>query len=507
MEGMTHTYVSTAAASAREAARTAAGQFGTQARSEAEFDLVPTPSEPFADPKVWTRADDAELAAIAASLRNRHHLDWEMDQCQTVAGKRLIMRALGDRTHPTRNNVADAAPKPEQADALAALGYQDKEDFTDAANLGAARPYEIIEMQLTPARAAGLRAAGFTTIKYPNAPWLRDTLRVAPVPAITAAMGQPDEQERWAALVGLTDPARGERAREFFVAGERDLHWIQSGFPLSDLQAMRTTLDATSDSQFGNERDAETYVRKGLTPVQVSSYGPKVCWHRSKEEIDDWDTSGHSPAVLKSLHHRASHRNVASLRAFADAGITRGADLAVYENRLGYEMGGVEHTIAISKMLSPTQLKTWADEQGKGYRLSRAEVEGVVKLTAADYDNLTEAASEYKGSFYGPASLTDDSMLKAANLAVMGDIVASGATPAQARAMTRAGIPPTKIPELLGARDYWAAGQHYRDAYVARQSEQSAQDGFVGTGTGTGGLFDTGAVQWPIEEDAYRASL
>jgi hypothetical protein len=362
-------------------------------------------------------------------------------------------------------------------------------------------------MQMTPARAAGLRAAGFTTIKYPNAPWLRDTLRTAPIEEITEAMGQTDEEQRWSTLVGLTDPARGDRAREFFAAGERDLSWIQSECALADLQAMRTTLDAVSTTSYGNEREAEHYVEKGLTPAQVQGYGTKVSWYRKKEEIDAWDASPHAPAVLKSLHHRASHRDVASLRAFADAGITKGADLAVYENRLGHDLGGVEDIIAVSGQLTPKQVTSWADEQGLGYRLYRGEVEGVVKLETAGYTSLTDAATAYKGAFYGPAAKTDDSMLKASNLAVMGDIVASGATPAQAKAMTRAGIPPTKITEHLGAGDYWAAGKQYRDAYVARQADQSEQAGFVGTGTGTGGLFDAGATQWPLTESTYRASI
>ena len=61
------------------------------------------------------------------------------------------------------------------------------------------------------------------------------------------------------------------------------------------------------------------------------------------------------------------------------------------------------------------------------------------------------------------------------------------------------------IAEHLGEEDYWAAGARYRAAYTARQSAQGTTGGFAGTGTGTGGLFDSGAAEWPVTEADYRA--
>ena len=499
------TPIATSAAAAREAARTSAGQFGTQPLSEADLDLDPTTDQP--DPKVWSSADQDEYDAYVEQLEDNDDqsglksLEWHMGHCDTIPGKRLAMRAYMDLSHPVSLRYGSWNTA-QSIDTLASMGYQDKEDFTDALNLHASNENYIIKANLTVARAAALRAAGIKRVEYAHSPWLTETMRTADAEKITEAMQHPDEEARFAALAGLVDPARGDRAREFFAAGEKDMYWIHSGLPLKELQAMRDTVQRISTSPHSS--DAVSYVSRGVSPAQVEAYGLKASWDRPVAELDAWDASPHAPAVLKSLHHRAGYRNVESLLAFADAGITKGADLAVYENRLSHEMGGVEHLIDVSTKLTAKQVKTWADEQGKDYRLSRSEVEGAVKLEAAGYRNLTEAATAYKGSFYGPAAKTDDSMLKASNIAVMGGIVSSGATPTQAKAMTRAGIPPTKIAEHLGEEDYWAAGARYRAAYTARLSSQDTTGAFVGTGTGTGGLFDSGAAEWPITEADYR---
>ena len=141
------------AAAAREAARTTTGQFGTQPLSEADLELSAVDT----NPNVWTAADEAELAACEKQRVAENgpgiagNLTRQIEECTTPAGKRLMMRAIADRLHPlrasghghydVRNHV--------DMDALGAMGYQDKADFTDAANLSALRPREIIEANLT----------------------------------------------------------------------------------------------------------------------------------------------------------------------------------------------------------------------------------------------------------------------------------------------------------------------------------------------------------------------
>ncbi|WP_424348468.1 hypothetical protein [Kocuria sp. CH-021] len=357
---MTNPHVSASAAAAREAARTTSGQFGTQALAEADLDLVdPSGGPAGVDPNTWSDADEAEYddhrRTLAADLGPGmiYHLEQSVDACQFPYGKRLMMRAYTDRSHPLRS-FSSQYPKPEECDTLGAMGYQDKEDFADASNLHCDRPHQIIAANLTPERAAGLRAAGVSWARDTGSGWVTETLAQAEISEIAEAMKIQDRRKRYTALAALTDTDRGTRAAEFFAAGETSTRWIESGLPLEDLQQVRDALPVNSMGEHNRESDAQYIVAKGLTAQHVKDDGPKVCAVRSKADLDAWEAAGHAPAMLRSLHHRSSHSEIGELISYADAGIIRGKDLAAYLDASA-SVGGAKTVVGVAGHLRPSR--------------------------------------------------------------------------------------------------------------------------------------------------------
>lgn len=217
MRGMTNTPVSPSFAAAREAARSSDGKFGTQPLAEADLDLTdPSATVTTSDPNTWSDADEAEYDThrreLVADLGPGmvYHLERSVDACQFPYGKRLMMRAYTDRSRPLRA-FSSQYPKPEEYDTLGAMGYQDKDDFTDAINLHCDRPHQIIAANLTPRACRRAIEHGLG--------WTSETLAMAEVSDIAEAKTIQGPHGRYTALVGLTDSARGERAAEFFGAG------------------------------------------------------------------------------------------------------------------------------------------------------------------------------------------------------------------------------------------------------------------------------------------------
>jgi hypothetical protein len=498
MESMTT--FSTAAADRRENARQGDGRFGHQEHAEAGVCLLPHPTSA-EDLHVWSAADEAEFAAAEAGRVARTGpgiagmLRRELDRCQTVPGRRLMMRVKADAAHPLQARSYGAAADPGEMDVLAALGYQGARDFDDATRLNCHHAHEIIEAHLTPTRAAGLVQAGFTRVPNPHSTWITEALRTAPLGDIAAVKQLEGANEQWAAMVGLTDPARGDRARQFIAAGELKPTWIESGHELADLQAVRDALPAPKHGEHNRTAETLELVRKGVTGAQVKAYGVKICDQRIAEELGRLDACGHKPTVIRSLHARAAHRSVDELIAFADGGLTKGADLAAYEGSL--EDQEPAKILAAAQKLTPEQAVTWANAKAGHKRLSTEEVDGAVKIIAGGYTDHRQVMEAYRGSFYEPATLTDDSSMGAKPIVVLGGVVASGVTPDQAGSMTRAGIPATMIPEHLGEADYWAAGEPYRAEFRRRQ-ERNASYGY-------GHYNKAQTPDWPLTEADYRA--
>lgn len=196
----------------------------------------------------------------------------------------------------------------------------------------------------------------------------------------------------------------------------------------------------------------------------MKAYGPKVCAVRpKKKDIDAWVTAGHDPAALRSLYHRSSHSQIGELISYADAGITRGKDLAAYLDA-STSYGGAKTVLGVARHLSPEQATTWA--AGNELRkIDVAEAEAAAKMIAAGYETPGQVSAAYADMVFASATRYDFGPLTVRPMVRYGSMVGAGVTPDKAAAMTRAGIPPTKLHEHAEESDYWAAGEKYRQQY------------------------------------------
>ncbi|WP_424348467.1 hypothetical protein [Kocuria sp. CH-021] len=123
------------------------------------------------------------------------------------------------------------------------------------------------------------------------------------------------------------------------------------------------------------------------------------------------------------------------------------------------------------------------------------EAEAAAKMIASGYETPDQVGAAYADTVFAPATRYDFGPLTVKPLVRYGNIVAAGVTPEKAAAMTRAGIPPTKLHEHATETDYWAGGQKYREQY-SRLVERDQ---------GWGDYEALAEKEWPVTEEQWRA--
>lgn len=400
-------------------------------------------------------------------------VDDGLQHCRTPGGRRLFLDTCA-------NFSATPIVEAPKADALAALGYRTAADYAEG--MQRCRSDDVLLEHGITLERARLVNTMYRQLHFDTpSRWIRESLCHADLDKLTDVRdrwGQLTGPQRYEALVGAYDPARGQRAREAAALGIHEYAHVESDIDLKVIDGLRRQAP---------KADTMVLAENGHTADTVKQYGTRVA---SAYPIDELRESGIDPAVLRGLYSDRRHR-LDYYRRLADNGLRKAADVKTLQSAMGAAVTPEAMGAAI-RHASPKALASFIGTNGRR-PLTVADAQQVGRLAQHEITSSEQVRPwaeqvEREASRYGtPPDVS--------SLQVYADLADAGVTPERFGILTRAGIPPQEATRYASEPDPWAAGKPWRDTYAQREQERVQN---------VPQTWNPQARTWPWDERTYR---
>lgn len=444
----------TAAVAARESHRETDGQFGYQQLNENPEVILSAP-EP-----VPGRQEIIDMVCLANGEGMRPAMERAFDKVLTPEGEALMCSYQGRRSgfHHHSERL-----EPESFDELAGLGHTDIDRLIRDG--GVAYRHNLNQVAADGVTAERLEVmAGIGKDVRSGTAWEKDALLHADLDDLRAVAEIPEipRISRYRAVAAALGSEKVDRLERSLAAGLSTKELIEA-------EDYEPELLAGILEQMPPSMKARTLfvAAKGHSAKSLKLYGQGLSQKFTLEELKATKVK---PAALKAMLSATNSNDLQVLVDLHNAGYSKGTEVRSMAAAIGSD--DPAELIRARKIVDPEAAnKYWvATKYRRG--LNTDELKAVATLTKLGYDDpakVIELGSKIHKTAQWNINRDDGVLIHYAALAKAN--LDQGAI----AAMSRAGIPVDKMPEMKDAEDFWAAGAPFREAYEKDQKRLADQ--------------------------------
>lgn len=365
--------------------------------------------------------------------------------------------ALYNRDSPYRVDRYGYGPTGAQCEALAALGYENVNQFGPDKLKNFPGHDTLIDNGIGPDRLELLGQLPKPSYQWSD--WEKEAYYEAPLTLLDEDILDPGRDPRrvYERTVTLLHPERGRRVREAWDLGINDKALIESdNYPLPVLADLRDALPSSKRGAW----HITGLAKKGISGRHLREYGVKAAERFTGKELDD---SGLEPSAVRSVLANAPTAEFEDITKFIAGGFTKGRELRSTAQAMG--TSAADTLIEARKHATGQQLSVYRHGRREPLTLEDAKAVGELFKAGIDDPRKLDRWADEVHAAANPWNRRNPSVFR-----TYADIITAGVTPKKLGTMTRAGIPMWEAAKFKDSTDLWADGKAFRDEYQADQN-------------------------------------